>query len=105
MLLAIFTINHINYSSEGIVLALLSGAVISGIGYTILNIALGGLSSTQATVLQLSVPVIATLGGVIFVSEAITWRIIISATIIQGGIFIVVLGKYHSTQPKLDVKT
>ena len=98
VLLAFFTINNVNYSTEGIVLALLSGGVTSGIGYTIWYIALGGLSSTQAAVLQLSVPVIAALGGVIFVSEAITYRLTISAAMVLGGIFIVVLGKYYSTQ-------
>lgn len=98
VLLAIFTMNNINYSSEGIVLALLAGGVTSGIGYTIWYIALDGLSSTQAAVLQLSVPVIAALGGVIFVSEAITFRLTISAAMVLGGILIVVLGKYYSTQ-------
>lgn len=98
VLLAISTINNVNYSSEGIVLALLSGGITSGIGYTIWYIALGGLSSTQAAVLQLSVPVIAALGGIIFVSEAVTFRLTISAAMVLGGILIVVLGKYYSTQ-------
>ncbi len=105
ILLALITINHTNYSSEGILLALLSGGITSGIGYTIWYIALGGLSSTQAAVLQLSVPVIAALGGVIFVSEAITFRLIISATIILGGILLVIMGKYYFTRHKLGVKT
>jgi drug/metabolite transporter (DMT)-like permease len=103
-LLAIFSINNVTYSSEGIVLALLSGGVTSGIGYTIWYIALGGLSSTQAAVVQLSVPVIAALGGVIFVSEAITFRLTISAAVVLGGILIVVLGKYYFTQAKLSPK-
>jgi len=98
VLLAISTINNINYSPEGIVLALLSGGVTSGIGYTIWYYALGGLSSTQAAVLQLSVPVIAALGGVIFVSEAITFRLSVSAALVLGGILMVVLGKYYSNQ-------
>jgi len=95
-LLAFFTLNTISYSIEGIALALLSGGVTSAIGYTIWYIALGGLSSTQAAVLQLSVPVIAALGGVIFVSETITFRLIVSAAMVLGGIFIVVLGKYNA---------
>jgi len=97
-LLAIYTINNISYSSTGIALALLSGGVTSGIGYTIWYIALGGLSSTQAAVVQLSVPVIAALGGIIFVSETITFRLTISAAMVLGGILVVVLGKYYSTQ-------
>ncbi|MDX8392404.1 MAG: DMT family transporter [Mariprofundaceae bacterium] len=105
ILLALATMTHSNYSSYGILLALLSGGITSGIGYTIWYIALNGLSSTQAAVLQLSVPVIAALGGVIFVSEEITFRLTISASLVLGGILMVVLGRYYFTQPKLDVKT
>ncbi|MDX8376645.1 MAG: DMT family transporter [Mariprofundales bacterium] len=104
VILAIYTFDNINYSSEGIILALISGGLTSGIGYTIWYIALGGLSSTQAAVLQLSVPVIAAFGGVIFVSEAITSRFIISAALVLGGILMVVLGKYYSTSHRLVVK-
>ena len=105
ILLALFTMNNTNYSYEGILLALLSGGITSGIGYAVWYIALGGLSSTQAAVLQLSVPVIAALGGVIFVSEAITFRLIVSAAIILGGILLVIIGKYYFTQNKLNAKT
>lgn len=105
ILLTIITISNANYSSEGILLALLSGSITSGVGYTIWYIALGGLSSIQAAVLQLSVPVIAALGGVIFVSEAITFRLSVSATMVLGGILIVVLGRYYFSQHKIGVKT
>jgi len=104
ILLAIPTIYSANYSSEGIILALLSGGITSGIGYTIWYIALGGLSSTQAAVLQLLVPVIATFGGVIFVSEAITFRLEISAAMVLGGILIVVLGRKFFSQHKFGLK-
>jgi drug/metabolite transporter (DMT)-like permease len=63
------------------------------------------LSSTQAAVLQLSVPVIAALGGVIFVSEAITFCLAISAALVPGGILIVVLGGYYFLQHKTGIKT
>ena len=105
ILLTITTVNNTNYSSEGILLAAVSGGITSGIGYTIWYIALGGLSSTQAAVLQLSVPVIAAFGGVIFVSEVITSRLTISAIMVLGGILMVVLGKYYFTQHKSGVKT
>jgi len=105
VLLAAFTMQNINYSSEGIVLALLSGGITSGVGYTIWYIALRGLSATQAAVIQLSVPVIAAIGGVIFVSETITSRLIISAIVVLGGILMVVLGKYFFTSNKLKIKT
>ncbi|PKH06039.1 DMT family transporter [Moritella sp. Urea-trap-13] len=99
-LLAFVTQQNLNYSSEGIMLALLSGAITSGVGYTIWYIALAGLSSTQAAVIQLSVPVIAAIGGVIFVSEIITTRLIISAAIVIGGILMVISGKYYFTLSK-----
>jgi len=72
LILVISTISKAHYSFEGILLAAIFGGITSGIGYTIWYIALGGLSSTQAAVLQLSVPVIAAFGGVLFVAEAIT---------------------------------
>ena len=79
-------------------MAVLSGSIASGIGYTIWYIALGGLSTTQAAVVQLLVPVIAALGGMIFVSEVVTFRLTISATMILGGILMVVLGRYYFVQ-------
>ena len=103
IILAIIAMNTLNYSTGGIVLALLSGGITSGIGYTIWYIALRGLTSTQAAVLQLSVPLIAALGGVIFVSEVITFRLMISATLVLGGILLVVLGRYYFTQRKISV--
>ena len=93
--LVILTLNKAHYSSEGILLAVLSGAIASGIGYSIWYAALGGLSATQAAVVQLSVPVIAALGGVVFVDEAITLRLAVSSLMILGGILTVVLGRYY----------
>ena len=103
-LLAVFTMQNIDFSSEGVIFALLSGGIASGVGYTIWYIALGDLSSTQAAVIQLSVPVIAAIGGVWFVSEIITFRLIISATIVLGGILMVVLGKYYLPKTTLSNK-
>jgi drug/metabolite transporter (DMT)-like permease len=97
-ILVVLTLHYMHYSVEGVILALVSGAITSGVGYTIWYIALGGLSSTQAAVIQLSVPVIAAIGGVLFVSEEITMRLIVSATVVLTGILMVILGKYHLTK-------
>lgn len=105
IILAIFTVQNTQLSSEGVFLAVLSGGIASGIGYTIWYIALGGLSATQAAVVQLLVPVIAAFGGVIFVSEAISLRLTLSAFMILGGILLVVLGRYYFVQLKLNKKT
>lgn len=93
VVVAALSIDSTSYSSTGILLAVLSGSIASGMGYTIWYIALKGLTTTQAAVVQLSVPVIAALGGVIFVAEAITLRLSISGLLILGGILLVVLGK------------
>jgi drug/metabolite transporter (DMT)-like permease len=92
-------------SSKGILLAMISGGITSGIGYTIWYIALGGLSITQAAVVQLSVPVIAALGGVFFVAEVITLRFILATLLILGGILIVVLGKYYYLTLRASAKS
>jgi len=94
-ILLLFSLKNIQATQEGIVLAILSGAITSGIGYTIWYLALRGLSAIQASVVQLMVPVIAALGGVIFLSEMIHLRLTISALLILGGIGLVVLVKKH----------
>ncbi|MDQ6997667.1 MAG: DMT family transporter [Mariprofundus sp.] len=95
IILAVVTLQEIQLSKEGILLAVLSGGIASGIGYTIWYLALAGLSATQAAVVQLLVPIIAAIGGVIFVLEPITSRLLISGIMILGGIFIVVIGNYY----------
>jgi len=92
--LTILTFQKAHISPEGIVLATISGGLTSGIGYTIWYIALGGLGATQAAVVQLSVPIIAALGGLLLVSEPISLHLTLSALLILGGILIVILGRY-----------
>ena len=98
LILIILTFSNTHYSTMGITLAILSGAIASGIGYTIWYSALRNLSSTQAAVLQLLVPVIAALGGVVFVSEPITARLLISGALVLGGVLMVILGRKYLQQ-------
>ena len=86
---------QMNYSTQGLIYAVLSGALASGVGYSIWYAALKHLSASQAAVLQLLVPVIAAMGGVLFVGERITPRLIVSALMVLGGIFLVILGQYE----------
>jgi drug/metabolite transporter (DMT)-like permease len=96
--LLVFALNNMQITSMGIMLAVLSGAIASGVGYFVWYIALTGLSVTQAAVVQLFVPIIAAIGGVIFTSELITLRLIESSTLVLGGILMVVLGRYYFVQ-------
>jgi len=75
--------------AAGIALAVASGALTSGIGYVIWYAALPWLSAMRAATVQLSVPLIAAFGGVIFLSEAITPRLAFASVAILGGIALV----------------
>ena len=102
LILVLLSFNNLHISSNGFLLAVLSGAIASGIGYFVWYIALSGLSVTQAAVLQLFVPIIAALGGVIFTSESITLRLIESSILVLGGILLVILGRYYFSQNKVN---
>lgn len=102
LILVLLSFNNLHISSTGFLLAVLSGAIASGIGYFVWYIALSGLSVTQAAVLQLFVPIIAALGGVVFTSESITLRLIESSILVLGGILLVILGRYYFTQNKVN---
>jgi len=91
--LLIFSIKDLTLSSQGVWLAILSGGITSGIGYVIWYIALRRLSTTIAAVVQLSVPLLAAIGGVLFVTEDISVRLIFSTVLILGGIFIVIFSR------------
>ena len=94
-MMAIATIpflSQINLSTRGIGLAILSGAIASGVGYTVWYAALKHHTATRAAVLQLAVPVIAAFGGVLLLSEAMTQRLLIAAALILGGIGLTIAG-------------
>jgi drug/metabolite transporter (DMT)-like permease len=78
-----------NLTAIGLVCAILSGAVASGLGYTIWYAALPGLTPAQGASVQLSVPVITALAGALVLGEAISPRLSISSLAILGGIALV----------------
>jgi drug/metabolite transporter (DMT)-like permease len=87
--------DNFQLSNQGILLAIISGAVTSGLGYAIWYTALSGLSGTQASIVQLAVPIIAAFGGVIFSKEVITQQLISSSVLVLGGVLIVIVGKKY----------
>ncbi|MES2115658.1 MAG: DMT family transporter [Pseudomonadota bacterium] len=84
----------------GLLYAVASGALTSGIGYAIWYAALPALQATSAATVQLSVPVIAALGGVAFLGEALTLRLVAASVAILGGIALVILQKRAGTASK-----
>jgi drug/metabolite transporter (DMT)-like permease len=77
---------ELHVTAAGAGWAVLSGAVTSGLGYVVWYAALGRLTTVRAATVQLAVPVLAALGGVAFLSERVTVRLLVAALLILGGI-------------------
>ncbi|HEX7978529.1 MAG TPA: DMT family transporter [Gemmatimonadaceae bacterium] len=90
-------------SPRGIVLALVSGAVTSGLGYAIWYRALPSLTVTQAAVAQLSVPVIAALGAVAVLGEAVSLRLVVAGVLVLSGVGLVLSAR--ARQPRVERST
>ncbi len=71
--------------------AVISGAIASGVGYAIWYSALPGLKATGAATVQLSVPVLAAVGGILFLGEPLTLRFLLAAVAVLGGILLVIV--------------
>ena len=82
-----------HWSGAGIVLAILSGALTSGLGYVTWYAALTHLTSMQAALVQLSVPAVAAAGGVLLLAEALSLRLGACGLMIIGGICMALLQK------------
>lgn len=93
LVVGVIMLSRAHVTTRGVILAVLSGAITSGIGYVIWYTALRGLTATRAATVQLTVPVIAALGGVIFMSEAVSLRLAIATATILGGVALVLAGR------------
>ncbi len=80
-------------SATGIAAAVASGGIASGLGYSIWYAAVRELSSTQAAVLQLLVPIVASAGGIVLLGETLTLRLALASLLVLGGIFLVITAK------------
>jgi drug/metabolite transporter (DMT)-like permease len=76
----------------GVLLAVASGAVTSGLGYAVWYAALRGLTATRAAIVQLSVPPLAALGGVLVLGEQVSLRLVLASVLILGGIALAIAG-------------
>lgn len=86
LVVSLIALGSLHITARGALFAVLSGGVASGLGYVIWYAALRNLTSTRAAMVQLSVPVLAAVGGVLFLSEAVSVRLVISSVTILGGI-------------------
>jgi drug/metabolite transporter (DMT)-like permease len=89
----LISFSRVDLSARGIMLAAVSGAVASGIGYTVWYAALRHHTATRAAILQLPVPLLTAVFGILLLNEAATARLWIAAAIILGGVALTLLKK------------
>lgn len=82
--------SSMHVSTHGVLLAMSSGALASGLGYSLWYRALPALSATRAAVIQLTVPVLAAFAGVVVLGESIRLRLALAGAMILGGVAIAV---------------
>lgn len=88
--LGVINLHGASLDSAGVVYAVASGALASGVGYAVWYSALPALKVASAATVQLTVPVIAAVGGMALLGEPPTWRFLVAAVAILGGIALVV---------------
>jgi drug/metabolite transporter (DMT)-like permease len=91
-LLSIVMWPSVTLERSGVLYAIASGALTSGLGYALWYSALRGLKASNAATVQLCVPVLAAIGGTTFLGEAVTARLLLTSMAILGGIALVILG-------------
>ena len=101
--LSISMLSGASLDTAGFWYAVSSGTLASGIGYAVWYTALPTLKATNAATVQLSVPVIAALGGIVFLGEPITLRLALASVAILGGIALVILEKQHANGAQQSV--
>jgi len=86
-------ISSVKLQPVGILLALISGVVTSGLGYVVWYKTLRRLTTTQASVVQLMVPVLAAFGGIIFLAEQVSVRLVAASILILGGVALAIASR------------
>jgi drug/metabolite transporter (DMT)-like permease len=95
-LVSAFAASRSSLDRAGCLYAISSGALASGVGYAIWYTVLPSLKATQAATVQLSVPVLATLAGIVLLGEPVTLRFLLASACILGGIGLVISERRHT---------
>jgi drug/metabolite transporter (DMT)-like permease len=93
LVVSLLAFAELHIERSGFVLAVASGAIASGLGYVLWYQALRGLSAVTASIVQLSVPVLAAVGGIILLDERVTSRLLLAAVLVLGGVGLAILGR------------
>ena len=102
MLTNLVLLRHGHLTRHGVILAILSGALASGAGYAVWYAALQGLTGLEAAIVQLPVPVLTALGGMLFLAETVTGRLVASVAIILGGVSLAIYGSQRRARRGAD---
>jgi len=82
----LFSVNRLHGNVDGILLAVASGALASGLGYALWYHVVSRISGASAATVQLSVPLLAAIGGMLVMQEPISLRLMLTGIMILGGI-------------------
>ena len=96
-IVSLYCMNDFSSTLNGLLLAVVSGAIASSCGYVIWYAALPSLSATRAATVQLSVPAIASFGEVILLSEDMTLHLLVASAAMLGGVAIVLAQRAAKT--------
>jgi drug/metabolite transporter (DMT)-like permease len=100
LLISLIFFRDLHITISGAFLACLSGGLTSALGYVVWYAALKDLAATPAALVQLIVPVLAALGGVVFLSEPLTMRLLMSSAMIIGGVALALTQRENSAGSK-----
>lgn len=96
IILSVLFFKHMSLDPLGVAYAITSGAITSGLGYTIWYTVVPALRASSAATIQLCSPVLTSIAGVVFLQEELTLRLLLSSVVILGGIALVI----YSRQPR-----
>jgi len=105
VVLSLLTLPDFQITVRGAWLAVVSGAVASGMGYAVWYAALTGLTTTRAAIVQLSVPVFAAIGGVLILSEDVTYRLVLSSIAVLGGVAVAIWGRDYALRITVEASS
>ena len=100
--LSLVTLDRAKLDGAGVAYAIASGALASGIGYAIWYAVLPALKASLSATVQLSVPPIAAVGGILFLGETVSLRLVLASIATLGGIGLVIWAKRGGTKAPLD---
>lgn len=98
LLVSLAFLRQARVTPSGTLLAMASGVLASGGGYVLWYAALTGLTATRAAFVQLPVPVLTAVAGVVFLSESVSLRLALASILILGGVALALLGRERLRQ-------